>query len=139
MLEAECLASATRAQGEAEAEIIFKKGEAEAKAMNVKAEAYQEWNQAAVVDKLITGMPEIVRALAAPLANVDKITIVSTGNGDGAGMSKITGDMASMAAQIPALFETLSGMRMSDLLGKVQSIKAGNGNKTGSLPVVKEQ
>ena len=47
--------------------------------MNVKAEAYQEWNQAAVVDKLITGMPEMVRALASPLANVDKITIVSTG------------------------------------------------------------
>ena len=34
--------------------IIFKKGEAEAKAMNVKAAAYQEWTQAAVVDKLIT-------------------------------------------------------------------------------------
>ena len=50
--------------------------------MNVKAEAYQEFNQAAIVDKLITGMPEIVRALASPLANVDKITIVSTGNGD---------------------------------------------------------
>ena len=107
--EAEGRASATRLQGEAEADIILKKGEAEAKAMNVKAEAYQEWNQAAVVDKLITGMPEIVRALAAPLANVDKITIVSTGNGDGAGMSKITGDMAQMAAQIPALFETLIG------------------------------
>ncbi len=81
-------------QGEAEAEIIFKKGEAEAKAMNIKAEAYQEYNQAAVVDKLITGMPEVVRALASPLANVDKITIVSTGDGHGAGMSKITGDMA---------------------------------------------
>ena len=52
-------------QGEAEAEIIFKKGEAEAKAMNVKAEAYQEYNQAAVIDKLITSMPEIVKALAA--------------------------------------------------------------------------
>ena len=26
--------------------------------MNVKAEAYQEYNQAAVVDKLITNMPE---------------------------------------------------------------------------------
>ena len=83
--EAEGQAAAIRAQGEAEAEIIFKKGEAEAKAMNVKAEAYQEYNQAAVIDKLITGMPEIVRALAAPLANVDKITIVSTGNGDAAG------------------------------------------------------
>src|SRR6266851_1070178 len=122
IFEAEGRASAIRAEGEAEAEITFKKGDAEARAMNVKAEAYQEWNEAAVVDKLITIMPEVVRALASPLANVDKITIVSTGNGDNAGMSKITGDMASMAAQIPALFETLSGMKMSDLLGKVQSI-----------------
>src|SRR4029077_2151858 len=52
--EAEGRASATRMQGEAEADIIFKKGEAEARAMNIKAEAYQEYNQAAVVDKLIT-------------------------------------------------------------------------------------
>jgi flotillin len=128
--QAEGQAIAVRTQGEAEAEITFKKGEAEAKAMNVKAEAYQEWNQAAVADKLISMMPEIVKAMAAPLANVDKITIVSTGNGDGAGMSKITGDMAAMAAQIPALFETLSGMRMSDLLGKVQAIgKAEKGKE----------
>jgi flotillin len=120
--EAEGRAASTRTQGEAEAEIIFKKGEAEAKAMNVKAEAFQEYNQAAVVDKLFTGMPDIVRALAAPLANVDKITIVSTGDGNGAGMSKITGDIAKMAAQVPALFETLSGMQMSELLGKVRTI-----------------
>src|ERR1051325_9188519 len=43
-LEAEGRAAAIRTQGEAEAEITFKKGEAEARAMNVKAEAYQEWN-----------------------------------------------------------------------------------------------
>jgi len=122
IFEAEGKASAIRAEGEAEAEITFKKGDAEARAMNVKAEAYQEWNQAAVVDKIITNMPEIVRALAAPLANVDKITIVSTGNGNSSGMHQITGDMAAMAAQIPALFETLSGMKMSDLLGKVQGM-----------------
>ena len=79
--EAEGRAAAIRAQGEAEAEIIFRKGDAEASAMNVKAEAFQEYNQAAVIDKLLTGLPEVVRALAAPLANVDKITIVSTGNG----------------------------------------------------------
>ena len=136
-MEAEGHAAATRTQGEAEAEIIFKKGEAEAKAMNVKAEAYQEYNQAAVVDKLITGLPEIVRALASPLANVDKITIVSTGNGEAAGMNKITGDMVSMAAQIPALFETLSGMQMSELLSKIRGIgdnapKPDSGNNTNS-------
>ena len=121
IMEAEGQAAAIRAQGLAEAEIILKKGEAEAKAMNVKAEAYQEYNQAAIIDKLITGLPEVVRALAAPLANVDKITIVSTG-GDTAGMNKITGDMTKMAAQIPALFETLSGMPMSDLFAKVRMI-----------------
>jgi len=119
-LDGEAEADIIRKKGLAEAEIILSKGEAEAKAMNVKAEAYQEWNQAAVVDKLITGMPEVVRALASPLANVDKITIISTGDGNSAGMSKITGDMAAMAAQIPALFETLSGMKMSELLGKVK-------------------
>jgi flotillin len=120
-------ADVTRMQGEAEADIIQRKGEAEAKAMNVKAEAYQEWNQAAVVDKLITGMPEIVRALASPLANVDKITVVSTGDGHSAGLNKITGDLTQIAAQVPALFETLSGMQMSELFSKVRGI----GNSTG--------
>jgi flotillin len=121
-VEAEGHASAIRAQGEAEAEIIFKKGDAEARAMNVKAEAYQQYNQAAVVDKLFTNMPEVVKALASPLANVDRITVVSTGDGNSAGMHKITGDIAQMAAQVPALFEALSGMKMSDLLGKVRTL-----------------
>jgi flotillin len=125
-LEAEGRAAATRTQGNAEAEIIFKKGEAEAKAMNVKAEAYQEWNQAAVVDKLLTGMPEVVRAMAEPLAKVDRITVVSTGNGDATGVHKVTGDLAKMAAQVPALFEALSGMQMSELLGKVKAIGGSN-------------
>jgi flotillin len=120
--EAEGRASSIRAQGEAEAEIIFKKGEAEAKAMNVKAEAYQEYNQAAVFDKLITGLPDVVRALSEPLSKVDKVTIVSTGNGDAAGAYKLTGDITKIAAQVPALFEALSGMQMSELLSKVRLI-----------------
>jgi flotillin len=122
IIEAEGRASSVRTEGEAEAEIIFKKGDAEARAMNAKAEAYLEWNQAAVVDKLITQMPEMVRAMAAPLANVDKITIVSTGDGNSAGAHKITGDLAAIAAQVPALFESLSGMQMSELLSKVRLI-----------------
>ncbi len=124
--EAEGQAMAIRAVGEAEAEITFKKGEAEAKAMNVKAEAYQEYNQAAVIDKLITMMPEIVRELAAPLSHVDRITVISTG-GDSAGLDKVTGDLTKMAAQVPALFETLSGMKMAELFAKVKQI----GDKPG--------
>jgi flotillin len=130
--EAEGKASSIRAQGEAEADIIFKKGEAEARAMNVKAEAYQQYNQVAVVDKLITSLPEVVKAMAAPLGNVDKITIVSTGNGDSAGLNKLTGDMTKIAAQVPALFEALSGMQMSDLLAKVRKI--GDGEQKPPAP-----
>ena len=120
--EAEGQASSIRAKGEAEAEIIFKKGESEAKAMNVKAEAFQEYNQAAVLDKLITSLPEVVRALSEPLSKVDKVTIVSTGNGDAAGAYKLTGDVTKIAAQVPALFEALSGMQVSELIGKVRQI-----------------
>ena len=122
-----------RAVGEAEADITFKKGEAEAKAMNVKAAAYQEYNQAAVIDKLISMMPEIVRELAAPLSHVDRITVVSTG-GETAGLNKVTGDITKMAAQIPALFETLSGMQMSELFAKVRQIGDPVGGKPTDKP-----
>jgi flotillin len=63
-----------------------------------------------------------VKALASPLANVDHITVVSTGNGDSAGLHKITGDLTQIAAQVPELFEALSGMKMSDLFGKIAAI-----------------
>ena len=120
--EAEGAAAATRAKGEAEADIIFKKGDAEARAMNVKAEAFQEYNQAAVIDKLLTAMPEIVAALASPLNKVDKITVVSTGNGSSTGMHKVTSDLTDIAAQVPALVEALSGVPMTDLLAKVRKL-----------------
>jgi flotillin len=120
--EAEGLAAATRMKGEAEADIIFKKGDAEARAMNVKAEAFQEYNQAAVIDKLLTSLPEIMQAIASPLSKVDKITIVSTGNGHASGLNKLTGDMTEIAAQVPALFEALSGTPLSDLLSKVRKL-----------------
>src|SRR5579884_1957863 len=122
-------ADVVRARGLAEAEVIRAKGEAEAEAMKVKAAAYHEYNQAAVLDKLLTGMPEVVRALAEPLSKVDKVTIVSVGgngdgsNGSGLGASRLTGDIVNMAAQVPALFELLSGTRLGDLMNRVPALK----------------
>ena len=130
MMEAEGRAAATKLQGEAEANIIFQKGEAEAKAMNVKAEAYQGWTQAAVVDKLITNMADVVRAMAEPLSKVDKITIVSTGNDATTGASKVTGEMTKIAAQVPALFEALSGMNLHDLMTNVKAMKPNPGGNS---------
>ena len=71
--------------------------------------------------------------MASPLANVDKITVVSTGNGDAAGLNKITGDITKMAAQVPALFETLSGMPLSELMSKIRLI-GDKAPKPGTAP-----
>src|SRR5216683_3705316 len=121
-IEAAGQADATRLQGTAEAEIVRAKGQAEADAMHQKAEAYQEYSQAAVLDKLITGMPEVVRALSQSLASVDKITIVSTGDGKSPGVSQLTGEVAKMVAQVPELFETLTGQKVGDLMSRLRTL-----------------
>lgn len=132
-------AEIVRARGLAEAEVIRAKGEAEADAMKVKAAAYHEYNQAAVLDKLLTGLPEVVRAIAEPLGKVDKVTIVSTGaNSDGnggLGASRLTGDIVNMVAQVPALFELLSGTRIGDLMSQVPSLSKQNGDGKAAVGV----
>jgi len=128
-------AEATRLTGLAQADVIRAQGEAEAEAMRVKAAAYHEYNQAAVLDKVITNLPEVVRAIAEPLAKVDKISIVSTGgaNGSNLGASRITGDIVNMVAQVPAILEALTGTRMSDLMGRVPGLSVdGTAHSNGT-------
>jgi flotillin len=135
VLEAQGLAEATRAEGaarvdvvrlegQAEAEIIRAKGEAEAAAMDVRASAFKNYNQAAVLDKMLGAMPELARAFAEPLSKVDKITIISQGGngGGGLGASQITDDVVRMISQAPALFESLTGQKMSDLMSRVPAL-----------------
>ncbi|HLI51979.1 MAG TPA: SPFH domain-containing protein [Thermomicrobiaceae bacterium] len=125
VLEATGAAEATRLRGNAEAEIIQAKGEADAAAMHLKAEAYLQFNQAAIVDRFVSAMPELAQAFGQSLAGVDKVTIVSTGDGNGQGISSMTGEVAKMVAQVPALFETLTGMKVSQLLGRLQAVEDG--------------
>jgi flotillin len=116
--QGEAEAQVIKMKGEAEAGIIRMKGEAEAAAMDVKAKAYSGYNQAAVLDKLLSGLPEVVRAISEPLSRVDKITVISAG-GDAhgpAGVNKVTADVAAMVAQVPALVESLSGISIGEFL-----------------------
>ena len=129
-------AEAARLRGIAEADVIRAKGEAEAEAMRVKAAAYHEYNSAAVLDKVITNLPEVVRALAEPLSKVDRISIVSTGsggadgNGSSLGMSRLTGNLVAVLAQVPAILETLTGVKMSDLMERVPGLSTVDGTVT---------
>ncbi len=138
VLEATGQAEVIRQQGLAEAQIIQAKGEAEANAMTLRAAAYHEYNQAALLDKLLGSIPEVVRAMSEPLTKVDKITIVSTGDASGKGgfgANQITGDVSKMIAQVPALFETLMGVKISDLMNQVPAIRqAVNQSNEAALP-----
>jgi flotillin len=91
-----------------------------------------------VLDKLLTNMPEVVRAISEPLSKVDKVTIVSTGangngsNGSGVGASRLTGDIVNMVAQVPALFELLSGTRIGDLMNNIPTMASQNGQNSSN-------
>jgi flotillin len=135
-------ADANRSVGLADADVIRAKGQAEADAMHLRAGAFLEYNQAAIIDKLLTGLPEVARAMSEPLRQVDKITIVSTGANDGKGFgaSQVTADIARMVAQVPELFETLTGVRVQDLMSKVAGIEpAPSHNGSGGAEPAKSK
>jgi flotillin len=104
--------------------------------MHLKAAAYQEYNQAAVLDKMLSGMPELARAFASALGGVDKVTIVSTGDGRGSGPSALTGEVAKMVAQVPELVEALTGKNVGELLAQLQTPRVAS-SLNGSSPEAK--
>jgi len=114
------VAAVKQAQGLAEAEAKKAAGLAEALAMEKKAEAWQKYNEAAVLQILAPLLPEIARAVAEPLAKIDRITMVNTGgNGDG-GMSRVTGEVAKIIAQVPPVLESLTGIKVDHLLDRLR-------------------
>jgi flotillin len=109
-----------QAQGLAEAESQKAKGLAEAQAMEKKAEAWQKYNEAAVLQILAPLLPEIARAVAEPLSKVDRITMINTGGNGDIGVSKITGEVAKVIAQIPPVLESLTGLKVDQLLERLR-------------------
>jgi flotillin len=129
-LEAEGRASAIRATGEAEADIIRQKGQAEADAMEKRADAFALYNQAAVLDKLLSSLPELARGLGESVKAIDSVTIVSTGS-DAPSASRLTNDVATMVAQVPALVEALSGINIADLIKSLPGLQTSGVKSDG--------
>ncbi len=108
-------ADADKARGLARAEVIRAQGFAEAEAMEKKAAAWKQYDQAAIIQQLVEALPQVASAVAQPLAQTEKIVIVSTG-GDGAGASKVTADITNIVAQVPETLEALTGVNLVDAL-----------------------
>lgn len=108
MAEAKGKAGALKLEGEAEAEQLKQKGLAEAIAMLKKSEAWQKYNEAALLEMYLKILPDLAKAISEPLSKVDKIVIV--GGEKGLGTSKITGQVAEILAQMPEVVQSLTGV-----------------------------
>jgi flotillin len=113
--EARGKAEALRLEGDAEAEIIKRKGLAEAESMLKKAQAWEKYNQAAVLEMYLKTLPELARAVSEPLSKVDKIVVISGGD-KSLGTTKITAQVAEILAQMPDVVKSLTGVDLRKFL-----------------------
>lgn len=115
--EARAKAEAERAQGAAEAEVIRQKGLAEAEAKEKIAEAFKQYGDAAVIDILAKMLPELAEKIAQPMANIEKLSVVDTGNGEGA--KRVSNYVTDLMATAPEMIKNVSGIDMNELIQNI--------------------
>lgn len=120
-----------KAKGEAEAQAIRLKLEAEADGLDKKAEAMKKYGEAAITEMVVKALPEIAKAVAEPLNNVDSITMYGEGNN-----SKMVGDIMTSMNQITNGL----GMNVQDLISATLTGRAmANGIKQAETITENEQ
>ena len=75
------------------------KSRAEAQQMEMKAAAWAEYKEAALVDMMLKVLPEVAREVSTPMLNTKKITMVATGEG-GVGATRLTSEVMMIQYQI---------------------------------------
>ncbi|MFT3797564.1 flotillin family protein [Microbacterium sp.] len=118
------LAAGVRADGEARAAAIQAEGLAEAAATDAKAEALKKYGEAALAQEIISRLPEIVAAAAAPLGNIDTLTVVST---DGA--SEVTKTVGKVLGEGTEVVKSLTGLDLTALLQRFAQQAPAAGTK----------
>lgn len=104
-------ADAERYAAEQEAAGIAARGAAEAEAIDKKAEAQKKMSNASVIEMYLEALPQIVANAAAPLTNVDKITLYGEGNS-----AKMVGDVMKSADQIVNAVSESTGLDLKTAL-----------------------
>lgn len=132
------LAEAWEREGTAEASALLARGQAQAEAQRLRAEAFARYGQAAVLDLLVSVLPQVVEAASRPMSEIDKLTVIST---DGA--SSITRSVASNVAQGIQLGSDLTGVDLAALVSRLGDLATGDSARpltsNGPKPVSAEE
>jgi len=123
---AEADAETTRLEGGAEAQIVLTKGEAEAKALAMRADAYKQFNEAAIIQTVLAALPDIVRAAAEPMGHIDSLTVMSA---DGA--SDIVKNATRAMIESTTAIKGLTGLDVPNLIGGALGRGFGERLRTG--------
>jgi flotillin len=105
------LAEAVRVEGESDGAAIVARGSAEATAMQEKAAAFAQYNEAAVLQMLIAVLPELVAKASEPLGNIDKLTVISAD-----GTSVLPKQVATNVSQGLQIVNDVAGVDIAGLL-----------------------
>jgi flotillin len=130
---AEAGAEAERLQGSAEAAVVLTKGEAEAKALAMRADAYKQFNDAAIIQTVLAALPDIVRAAAEPMEHIDSLTVMSV---DGA--SEMVKNTTRVVAESATAIKGLTGLDVPNLIGNAMrsgalaGVRSGDGERGGN-------
>ncbi|KAK8382667.1 hypothetical protein O3P69_015469 [Scylla paramamosain] len=104
--------------GEAEAYSVEAVGKAEAESMKLKAQAYKQYGEAAIMSMVLDSLPQIAAEVAAPLAKTEEIVMV--GGGD-----TMSNAITKMCGELPPAVHALTGVDLTKVLGKWQHVKYG--------------
>ena len=106
-------ADASRAEGTAEAEVIRAKGLAEAEAKQKLAEAFERYGEAAVLDILARMLPELAGRIAEPMGKIERLSVVDTGNGQGA--ARVANYVTELMATSNEMLSNVAGIDLNVL------------------------
>ena len=104
-------ADAIKYKAMAEAEGIAAVGAAEAEAIDKKAEAQKKMGEASILEMYFDMLPKAVANAAAPLTNVDSITMYGDGNS-----TKMVGDVMKSTNQVMEAIQGATGIDLSTVI-----------------------
>ncbi len=126
---AEATAKQTTLEGNAEAGIVLSKGEAEAKALALRAEAYRQFNEAAIIQTVLSMLPDIVRAAAEPMSHIDQLTVLSN-----EGASDMVKNVTRTVTEAGATVKGLTGIDIPELLNEALGSSGESSKAAASKP-----
>merc|ERR1719445_1044799 len=98
--------------GGAEARAVEAVGKAEAERMRMKASAYKQYGDAAILSIVLEALPQIAAEVAAPLAKTDEIVLLG-------GSDRTTSEVNKLVSQLPPAISALTGVDLTGALGKI--------------------